>query len=248
MKRDLESLVSTLVLKSGSRKVADLAKELDVSEVTIRKTLSALEKRGVVQRFHGEARAYDGDDIPFRMGSRYDDKLRIARRAAEFVERGDTILLEAGSTVAILAGMLKELRDLTVITTNLFIARLFRGTKVTVVVLGGVYQGESESLIGPQVRAALDATAFSKAFLGVTGFTQVTGFTLNDYHRAEITQAILAKGATSFVLTDSGKFGILHAAKIASGGVPPQWIITDPGIPPADEAFLETAGSRILKV
>jgi len=248
MKKNLESLVSQAVLRNGSRKVTDLAKELGVSEVTIRKTLSALERRGVVQRFHGEARAFDGDDIPFRMGMRYDEKVRIAREAFKFVERGDTILLEAGSTVAILAEMLKDTKGLTVITPNIFIARLFRRSKVKVVVLGGIYQDESESLIGPQVRLSLDGTAFSKAFMGVTGFTPATGFTLNDYHRAEVTQAILSKGASNFILTDSSKFGMPHAARISSDPALIHWVITDSELPPEDESLLVSQGTRVIKV
>ena len=138
------SAVSQAVLKAGSRKVADLALDLGLSEVTVRKSLDELERQGVVRRFHGEARAYDGDAIPFRMGLRYAEKLRMAVLAAALVSPGDTILIEAGSAVAFLAERLKDSRDLTVLTPNLFIARIFRGTRVRVVVLGGAYQEESE--------------------------------------------------------------------------------------------------------
>lgn len=248
MKRDLEALVSQSVLKGGTKKVGELAAEFSVSEVTIRKTLSALERRGVVRRFHGEARAFDGDDIPFRMESHYDEKVRIARRAAEFVQRGDTVLLEAGSTVAILAEMIKGVRDLSVITTNLFIARLFRRSKVRVVVLGGLYQDESESFVGPQVRQALANTSFSKAFLGVSGFDAQTGFTCNDFHRAEVHQAILTKGATNFILTDSSKFGAHHAAQISPDPSLFHWVITDGGLPLETERLLTAAGTTVVKV
>jgi DeoR/GlpR family transcriptional regulator of sugar metabolism len=248
MKRNLEALVSHSVLKGGTKRVGELADEFGVSEVTIRKTLSALERRGVIRRYHGEARAFDGDDIPFRMEVRYDDKVRIARKAAEFVERGDTILVEAGSTVAILVDMIKAVKDLSVITTNLFIARLFRGTKVRVVVLGGLYQEESESFVGPLVRQALDNTSFSKAFLGVSGFDASTGFTSNDFHRAEIHQAIMAKGATNFILTDSGKFGAQHAARITNDPSLVHWVITDTHIPAPAEQLLLSHGTQVVKV
>jgi DeoR/GlpR family transcriptional regulator of sugar metabolism len=248
MKRNLEALVSHSVLKGGTKRVGELAEELGVSEVTIRKTLSALERRGVIRRYHGEARAFDGDDIPFRMEVHYDEKVRIARKASEFVERGDTILVEAGSTVAILVEMIKGVKDLSVITPNLFIARLFRGTKVRVVVLGGLYQEESESFVGPLVRQALDNTSFSKAFLGVSGFDASTGFTSNDFHRAEIHQAILNKGATNFVITDSTKFGAQHAARITNDPSLVHWVITDSNIPLADEEILLSHGTKVIKV
>ncbi len=248
MKRDLEAEVSQIVLKQGPQKVTSLALAVGVSGVTIRKILSSLEKKGVLRRFHGEARAFDGDDIPFRMGARFEEKTRIARAAASFIEAGDTVFLEAGSTVAILAELIKDERNLTVITPNLFIARLFRGSSVRVIVLGGLYQESSESFVGSIAKLALAELAFSKCFLGVTGFTRCTGFTLNDSHRAEITQAVLAKGAKNFVLADSSKFGASHLAPIGAELSLIHTVITDNGIPEDDRRYLEQAGVSVLVV
>jgi DeoR/GlpR family transcriptional regulator of sugar metabolism len=242
----MDGLVCDAVLKAGSRRVADLAVDLGVSEVTVRKSLDALERQGLVRRFHGEARAYDGDAIPFRMGLFYEEKRRIAGIAASFVSRGDTILIEAGSAAAFLAERLKEHRDITVVTPNLFIARIFRGTKVRVVVTGGSYQEESESLVGPVALAGLERLNFSKAFVGVSGYTPGTGFTLNDFARAELTRAILAKGAENWVLTDSSKFGRAHAATVCANLSLLRAVVTDPGIPAADRMALEAAGVTVV--
>jgi DeoR/GlpR family transcriptional regulator of sugar metabolism len=238
--------VSEAVLKAGSRRVADLALDLGLSEVTVRKSLDELERQGVLRRFHGEARAYDGDAIPFRMGLRYDEKRRIAELAAGFVAGGDTILIEAGSAAAFLAERLKEMKDLTVLTPNLFIARVFRGSRVRVVVLGGAYQEESESLVGSLAVRAVAELGFSKAFLGVTGFTPGTGFTLNDFARAEVSRAILARGAENYILTDSSKFGASHAAVICSDLSQLRAVVTDPGIPADDRRLLEGLGVSVV--
>jgi DeoR/GlpR family transcriptional regulator of sugar metabolism len=248
MKRNLEAEVSQLVLTGGPKKVTDLALEVGVSGVTIRKVLSSLEGKGVLRRFHGEARAFDSDEIPFRMGDRFQQKTAIAKAAAALVEAGDTILLEAGSTVSILAELLKDMHNLTVITPNLYVARLFRRTKVSVIVLGGLYQEASESFVGSIAKNALAELAFSKAFLGVTGFTRLTGFTLNDALRAEVTQTILARGAKNFILADSSKFGVTHLAPICPGPGLIQTVITDGGLPDEDGAFLEASGITVLKV
>ena len=74
------------------------------------------------------------------------------------------------------AERIKEVQGLTVITPNLFIARLFRGSRVRVIVLGGLYQEESESLVGPSVLDAIGSIGFSKAFIGISGFTIAGGF------------------------------------------------------------------------
>jgi len=247
---DIVNAVRDAVLRAGSSRVAELAAELKVSEVSIRKSLDELERQGIVRRFHGEARIYDGDDIPFRMHVHYSEKQTIADKAAGLVEMGDTVILEAGSAIAMFAQRIKNVPGLTVITSNLFIARSFRGSKVRVIVLGGLYQEESESLVGPAVCDAIRSVGFSKSFFGVSGFTISDGFMLNDIARAEVTRAILARGAEcgakAWILTDSSKFGVSHAANICSDLSLLAGVVTDPGIPDETRRHLEASGVRVV--
>ena len=248
--REIIDAVRDAVLKAGSCRVADLATELGVSEVSIRKSLDELERQGMVRRFHGEARIYNGDDIPFRMHVHYAEKQAIASRAAALVEPGDTILLEAGSAIAMFAERIKEVRGLTVITPNLFIARTFRGSKVRVIILGGLYQEESESLVGPAVCDSIRAIGFSKSFIGVSGFTIAGGFMLNDIPRAEVTRSILERGADcrakAWILTDSSKFGVSHAASVCSDLSLIAGVVTDQGIPDICRQHLQASGVEVL--
>ena len=242
----LAEAISASVMKAGSRRVADLALEFKVSEVTVRRVLDGLERSGVIRRFHGEARPYDGDAIPFRMGVRYAEKRAIAELAASLVNEGDSICIEAGSAAACLAERLKSLRSLTVLTPNLFIARIFRGTKVRVALTGGSYQEESESLVGPLAVEGIGKVGFSLAFVGASGYSTATGFALNDFARAEVTKAIVSAGAATWVLTDSSKFGVAHAAPFCTDLSMLAGVITDPGIPPRFRTELESAGLRVL--
>jgi len=246
--RDLNALVADAVLKAGSRRVVDLALEFEVSEVSIRKALIILEKKGLIRRFHGEARAYDGDDIPFRMKEHYEEKRAIAECAAALVAEGDTIFIEAGSAAALLAERLKSSRNLTVATCNLFIARIFRGSRVRVLVTGGSYQEESESLVGPVAISSIESLGFSKAFLGTSGYTEELGFTLNDFQRAEVSRAILARGADNYILTDSSKFGRAHAASFCNDLSLLHAVITDKRIPESDACTLIRAGIQISSI
>jgi DeoR/GlpR family transcriptional regulator of sugar metabolism len=248
--KEILNAVRDLVLQAGTCKVKDLAAKLNVSTVSIRKSLNELERQGIIQRFHGEARIYTGDDIPFRMHLHYAEKQLIASRAETLVEPGETILLEAGSAIAMLAERIKKMQGLTVITTNIFIARIFRGSKVRIMVLGGLYQDESESLVGPSICKAIQTIGFSKAFIGVSGFTISDGFMLNDIARAEVTRTILQRSleckAKVWVLTDSSKFGVSHAAKICSNLSPITGVVTDAGIPEDCRTYLESSGVRVL--
>ncbi|MGO8695579.1 MAG: DeoR/GlpR family DNA-binding transcription regulator [Rectinemataceae bacterium] len=248
--KDISDAVREAILKSGSCRVAELAKELHVSEVSVRKSLNELERQGIVRRHHGEARTYDGDDIPFRMHVHYAEKQAISSRAAALVEPGDTILLEAGSAIAMFAQRIRDVQGLTVITTNLFIARSFRGSRARVIVLGGLYQEESESMVGPAVCESMHDIGFSKSFLGVSGFTFADGFMLNDVARADVTRAILERGAQcgakAWILTDSSKFGISHATVICSDLSLIAGVVTDPGVPDEYRRHLTGAGLEVL--
>jgi DeoR/GlpR family transcriptional regulator of sugar metabolism len=247
---EILNAVRDAVLKAGKCRVADLAAQFNVSAVSIRKSLNMLERQGLIQRFHGEARIYTGDDIPFRMHLHYAEKQLIASRAESLIEAGETILMEAGSAIAMLAERIKKLQSLTVITTNLFIARMFRGSKVRVIVLGGLYQDESESLVGPSICEAIRKIGFTKAFIGVSGFTISDGFMLNDVARAAVTRAILERSrecnAKVWVLTDSSKFGISHAAKIYEDLSLISGVVTDAGIPQDFRDYLESSGVKVL--
>jgi DeoR/GlpR family transcriptional regulator of sugar metabolism len=248
--REIIDAVRDAVLKAGSSRVADLAAELGVSEVSIRKSLDVLEREGIIRRFHGEARIYKGDDIPFRMHLHYAEKQAIASRAATLVEPGDTILLEAGSAIAMFAERIRDVRNLTVITPNLFIARSFRGSKARVILPGGLYQEECESLVGPATCESVRSFGFSKAFIGVSGFTIAGGFMLNDVERAEVTRTILDRcaecRAASYILTDSSKFGVSHAAQICSDLSLVSGVVTDSGIPDACRRYFEESGVEVL--
>jgi Transcriptional regulators of sugar metabolism len=248
--REIIDAVRDAIFKAGSCRVTELAASLGVSEVSIRKSLNELERQGVVTREHGEAHVYSGDDIPFRMHIRYAEKQTIALKAAQLVEPGDTVLIEAGSAIAMFAERIKNVRGLTVITSNLFIARSFRGSKAQVMVLGGLYQEESESLVGPAACESIRSIGFSKSFIGVSGYTTSGGFMLNDIARAEVTRAILERGqeckAKAWILTDSSKFGVSHAASVCSDLSLIAGIVTDPGIPEDVRRHLTDAGVAVL--
>ena len=235
---------------SGDAKtsVSELADLLGVSAVTVRRDLSYLQEEGFLKRVHGGAVLQDADDISKRLVVNYDRKLAIARKAASFVEENDTILIESGSTNAILVKELADRERINIITTNVFIARELRKNKrAGVILLGGEYQHESESLVGALTRLCLEHINFSKAFIGVDGFSRESGFTSTNMMRAEISSQIVRKGARIFVVTDSSKFGRVHLASLFQ----PQdvhCLITDSGIPGPDRKYLEEQGVQVILV
>ena len=188
--------------------VTELAEALSVSGVTIRKDLDAMEEKGLLRREHGYACAVSSDDINNRLAYNYEVKARIARAAAEIVEDGETVMIESGSSCAMLAEILaNERRDVNIITNSAFIADYVRhiGTN-GITLLGGDYQRESQVMIGPLVRICAREFFVDKLFMGTDGFIPQVGFTCSDLSRAEAMRNLAESARKVMILTDSTKF------------------------------------------
>jgi len=103
--------------------VNSLSEKLQVSKVTIRKDLDKLESKGLLHREHGYAVLNSGDDINVRLSFQYDTKKRIAREAAKLIKDNDTVLIESGSTCALLAEEICQTKkNVKIVTNSYFIA------------------------------------------------------------------------------------------------------------------------------
>jgi DeoR/GlpR family transcriptional regulator of sugar metabolism len=208
MLNERQTKILNLLSRNDLTTVNDLASKLNVSSVTIRQDLNFLESQGLLKRIHGGAVLEDADDLTNRLGFNYEKKLRIARKAAELVNEGETILIESGSTNVLLARELIKKKNVTIITTNVFIARQFRKNEpANIILLGGIYQQGSESVVGKITKVCIDQINFDKAFIGIDGYTTKTGFTLRDMFRAEISSYIIKKPCDTIIISDSSKFG-----------------------------------------
>lgn len=208
MLNERQNKILKLLSRNDLTTVNELASKLSVSSVTIRQDLNFLEAEGLLRRIHGGAVLEDAEDLTNRLGFNYEKKLRIARKAAELVNDGETVLIESGSTNVLLARELVKKKNVTLVTTNVFIARQFRKNEpANIILLGGLYQQESESMVGKITKVCLDQINFDKAFIGIDGYTTKAGFTLRDLFRAEISSYIIKKSTNTIIISDSSKFG-----------------------------------------
>ena len=174
----------------------------------MRKDLDDLERRGLVIREHGCALLRSSDDVQSRIAYHYEAKRKIAERAAELVDNGDTIMIESGSCCALLADVLVQRRkDLTILTNSAFIASYIRGKgAVQTILLGGIYQPEAQVMVGPMVRLCAEGFFVSRFFIGVDGWSARTGFTNQDHMRAQAVRDMAGQAERVVVLTESEKF------------------------------------------
>ena len=206
-KEDRTSLILELLVKEKKLEVCELAEHLGVSQVTVRKDLDLMEEQGLITREHGYAVLSSTDDIKGRLAWHYEEKRKIARRAAELVKDGDTIMIESGSCCALLAKALTELRrGVTIITNSAFIADYIRrSSDFEIVLLGGIYQQDAQVMVGPMVRQCAENFWVDRFFIGVDGWSERTGFTNQDQMRAQAVRDMARQADQGIVLTESDK-------------------------------------------
>ena len=207
-KEDRTNQILELLVKEKKLEVAELSTHLGVSQVTVRKDLDAMEAQGLITREHGSAVLANTDDIKGRLAYHYEAKRKIALRAAELVNDGDTVMIESGSCCALLAAALTELRSgITLITNSAFIADYIRrSSDFQIILLGGIYQQDAQVMVGPMVRQCVENFWVDRFFIGVDGWSTRAGFTNQDQLRAQAVRDMACQTDQVIVLTESEKF------------------------------------------
>lgn len=239
-----QQTILQLVIDKGRMSVADLAKMTGVSEVTIRQDLNLLEKESYLRRTHGFAVPLDSEDVETRMMNNFALKRELAGFAASLVSPGETVFIENGSSNALLARTLAEQPDITIITVSSYIAHLLKEMPAEVILLGGIYQKKSESMVGPLTRQYIRQVHFTKAFIGIDGWQASTGFTGRDMMRADVVNAVLEKECEAIALSDSSKFGITHAYPLGPMAKFSR-VITDDALSAEQQIQLEQSGLSV---
>ncbi|WP_159591823.1 DeoR/GlpR family DNA-binding transcription regulator [Streptococcus halichoeri] len=203
----LEKIIQ-LVSQEKKIDVTTLSQLLEVSKVTIRKDLDKLESKGLLRREHGYAVLNNGDDLNVRLSYHYTTKRRIAEKAAELIQDNETIMIESGSTCALLAEVLCQTKhNIKIITNSSFIANYLRHYQTCqIILLGGYYQPTAEVTVGPLLKEMIRLFHVDKLFFGTDGFSPRVGFMGKDMMRTEVVQEMAKVADQVIILTDSSKF------------------------------------------
>ncbi len=229
--------------------VADLAADLDVSEMTIRRDLAELEREGLLKRVHGGAvsNVARGYEPPFLLRDTQAvlAKSAIGKLAAGLVAEGDSIALDVGSTVVEVARHLSGRRGLTIISPSLRVVQHFIDNKdVRMIVAGGVLRIGEESLVGDLACHAFRDLFVDKLFLGAGGVHVEAGLTDFNWDDALVKKAMIRSAKEVIAVVDSSKLGHIAFAKIADIG-DLHALITDRSPPPALAEALAARGVKV---
>jgi len=244
--------ISAWVQQHGSARVSDLSKHFAISEVTIRNDLAYLEEQGELLRDRGGAVAVVDNkritsllEVEKRAHLQIEEKRLIAQAAAATVESGDTIIMDAGTTVVEMAPFLAKVPDLTVVTNALNVAlSIGASTPARVILLGGVLNRESSSSLGSIAERTLADLRVDKLFLGTQAFDHPHGLTDTTLEIAEIKKNMIRASRKTILLADSAKWGSSGFIKIAPLSAVHS-IITDPNLPPSAQTLIQQLGIKL---
>ncbi|MCU7550603.1 DeoR/GlpR family DNA-binding transcription regulator [Chitinophagaceae bacterium LB-8] len=223
-----------LIKEDGSAKVIDLARIFKVTEVTIRQDLEKLERDGLVIKEHGGAFLKNIKDQvqAFSLANQenMEKKELIASKCLEYIESGDTIILDSGTTTTEIAKKLKGFKNLTVLTNALNIALLLGAEPgIEVIVTGGEFKPPTLSLTGQKAADFFKGINVQKLFLATAGISLKAGLTYPSISDLVVKKAMIDAADTTFLVADSTKIGKSAFASLGALSLI-DYIITDAAI------------------
>ena len=198
------------IQERGTATVIELAQSLQVSDETIRRDAKALEMKGAILKLHGAlAMPHLAGEAPFekRMRENAEAKRAIAKRACQFVEDGDSLMIDGGTTTSIFAQELRIKRGLTIVTNSSDVARTLatvNGNKVYMA--GGELKGDSGASFGNIAVEFFTWFKVKHAFISIAAIDATKGAFDVELDEANIAYQALKQAEHRVIITDSSKF------------------------------------------
>jgi len=236
--------------KKGKVNIDDLAREMKVSGVTIRKDLKILEEKNLLFRTKGGASLNNPYAVDRPINEKefinIEEKKKIAKAALSLIKNADSIMIGSGTTAFALASALHPQHKVTVITPALKVGlELSNRTNVEVLQLGGLIRPNSSSVAGGYALQILEDISCELLFLGVDGIDIDHGATISNLTEATLNRKMIDAAQTLILLADSTKFNRRGVAKIC-GIEQISYIVTDDKITPELVNQFEERGIKVI--
>jgi len=250
--RQRQDVILEQVRSRGSVRVSELVDRLGVSDMTVRRDIAQLSRRGLVDRVHGgaastDARSSDEPGFAAKSALQQAEKRAIGALAASLVEPGASVALSAGTTTVEVALALRDVLDLTVVTNSPPVAEALHEPSRrdrTVILCGGI-RTPSDALVGPVAVRSLESLHVDWLFLGVHGIATTAGLTTPNLVEGETDRALMAAASSVVVVADSTKWGVVGLSSIADLDAV-DVLVTDTGLPDDARAVVTERVGRLL--
>lgn len=242
------------IAEHGTIKIQEISDMFGISDMTARRDLNDLDRKGLVRRIHGGAVANLGRSYepPFQTRSSKNEKRKklIGKSAAKLIYDGDSISLDVGTTTLEVARNLGSKRNLTIVTNCLQIANLLVGTlslevDARLIITGGIVRPRELSMIGNIPEEVYSNYHTDKAFIGIGGISLENGLTEYNIEDSQIKKILLQNSLEKIVLADSSKFGVTTFNTIGPLESV-DTIITDSGAPAPMVEAIRNLGINVI--
>ncbi|WP_301172662.1 DeoR/GlpR family DNA-binding transcription regulator [Brevibacillus nitrificans] len=210
MATDREKDILNFLNEKSPLSVEELAASLYVSEVTVRRDLAAMEKKGMIVRKRGGASLPElGFEPMFNQRQKKNNELKqsIAKYVANTIQEGEVIALDVGTTTAELARELTKRSGITVFTSCIQVASILAKSNLQVYMIGGLIRKTEMSMVGSIAQETIRKFTFDRFYLGVAGINLETGLTDYSIEETEVKRAFIDRSKRVIALVDRTKFG-----------------------------------------
>jgi DeoR family deoxyribose operon repressor len=236
-RRERLAAIVEILQNQNAATLAELAGELSVSEMTIRRDLNLLAQDNIVKVLHSGAVLNPGSVGSSRYSLteagalRRELKTAIGMRAASLLEEGDIIIIDGGSTTEYLAQSIPETLQLTVLCWALnILVEVHRRETCSLMFAGGSLHENSLVFESPEGIELVNRYRANKAFLSASGVSEKLGVTCTNAYEVEMKKAAIRSSLERILLVDSSKFGTIQPAYFADLSEITA-VVTDSGIP-----------------
>ncbi len=237
------------IKRNGTVSVVALAREFGVAQMTVRRDLLEMERKGLLIRRYGGAVRSEASDRIFsfteRMGLRKVEKRVIGEKAASFIVDNETVIIDCGSTPYQISPNLKNRKNLRVVTNSIpVVMELILYPAVRLFLLGGEFLNDRRASCGHFTEQMLSSIRADKAFIGADGVSLSGGLSAHDEREGKISQKMAERAREVFLICDSSKlekdsyFPFMSLAQIKG-------IVTDSGV---DKSLIKTYAKHGIKI
>jgi DeoR/GlpR family transcriptional regulator of sugar metabolism len=244
-------LIIDQLRRRGEVGVAEFARLLGASEVTVRRDLAELESLGVLQRTHGGAQnlLLRGEEVPYRFRGLHavDKKERIAAAATAMVRDGEAVVLDSGTT-GLPAAKALATRQVTVLPLSVQeITALGDSSTAKLLLSGGTVRPGEGSIVGTLAERAIGSLRFDTYLLTCCGLNARAGVTAFDLQDAAVKQAAIASSSRVIAMVDGSKFSVTAMAVVCSIDRLTT-VVTDKDAPDDEVRRLHESGVEVVRV
>lgn len=210
MKR--RNLIIQELEEEGAVKTVELSERLGVSSMTIRRDLGYLAEEGIVSITHGGAVLNKGalkeHGMFYKEDAYFNEKRRIAEFCYNFVNEGDAVFLDTGSTAKIIAEVIADKKNISVVSHSLLVQQvLAEASGIRMISAPGVFRQKTMGFLGQLTCDFVAGFKFDTLFLGVEGVDIEHGVTVPDIVDGETKRALVRQAKRVIVVADYSKIG-----------------------------------------